>query len=353
MYRTQAIWLLIVVGLAALVYACWGMLTPFIISLAVSYILYPVTTFLEKHLHMSRWIIALILVVLILGILLTAVLIIAPLIYNQTLSFIKFAPYYKGVIDQKIAESITKYVPNIAPEYIAKIRSESLKLLATGFDNMIRFLGTIWSSGFILINLVWLIFLVPFITFNMIKDWDRILFYTIQAIPKSKQKAVRKLFLDIDYTIARVIRGQFNVCLILSVYYTLALTLLGLNYSILLGISTGVLSFIPIIGPFAGFIMSMIVGYLQFNTLASLGYISAIFGCGVLLDNTLVSPNIIGKKIGVNPLWVVFSILLGGKLFGFVGILLAVPLSAVAGVIVKNMLAFYYKSNLYDMQRTR
>jgi predicted PurR-regulated permease PerM len=351
MHRTQVTWLFIMAGLAALIYACWGMLTPFVISLAVSYILYPITAFLEKHLHMSRWIIALILVAFIVAVLLTIILVIAPLIYRQTISFVHLAPHYKGVIDNKIAQAITKYVPNIAPEYIEKIRIESFKLLTAGLDNTVQFLGTIWSSRFVLINLVWLVVLVPFITFYMLKDWDRILFYAINAVPKNYQKAVRKLFVDIDYTVARVIRGQFNVCLILSLYYTIALTMLRLNYSILLGILTGVLSFIPIVGPFTGFVISMIVGYLQFNTAASLGYISGIFAFGIMLDSTLISPNIIGKKIGLNPVWMIFAILLGGKLFGFAGILLAVPLAAVAGIIVKNALAFYYKSSLYDRRR--
>lgn len=347
--RSQFLWLLITFILCGIVYLCWGILTPFVLSIAISYIVSPVATFLESKVKLKRWLVALILVTFIFGILLAAAIVILPLIYHQALIFIQYTPRYKTILDEKIMHTITTYLGNIDQVYIDKISAASVNLMMKGFDNIVTFLEKIWSSGFMIVDFLWLLVLVPFITFHMIKDWRPILIHAINSIPKKKQKATRKLFADLSEVIAGAVRGQFNVCIILALYYTVALSAFKINYSILLGVTIGIMSFIPFVGTVVGMLASIIVAYLQFGTLHIVAYVLGIFTVGSLLDNGVISPHIVGRRIGLHPIWIIFSILLGGKLLGFAGTFLALPLGAVVGVLARNILGMYYKSTLYKV----
>lgn len=347
--RSQFLWLLIAFVICGIVYLCWGILTPFVLSIAISYILSPVAAFLESKLKLKRWLVALILVTFIFGILLAAAIVVLPLIYHQALIFIKYTPQYKTILDEKIMRAITEHLGNIDAVYLDKISSASVNLMMRGFDNIVSFLEKIWSSGFMIVDFLWLLVLVPFITFHMIKDWDPILTHMINSIPKKKQKVTRKLFTDLSEAIAGAVRGQFNVCLILALYYTVTLSAFKINYSILLGVTIGIMSFVPFLGTVVGMLASIMVAYLQFGTFNIIAYVLAIFTVGALLDNAVISPHIVGRKIGLHPIWIIFSILLGGKLLGFAGTFLALPLGAVAGVLVRDLLSLYYKSAFYKV----
>lgn len=345
--RTQLIWFLIAAVLCGVVYLCWGILTPFILSLAISYILAPAASFLETRLRIKRWIISLILVMLILSVILMIATFILPLIYHQALAFISRAPEYKALLDDKITHATVKYLDKIGPVYMDKIRAASANLLVSSFESIVHFLERIWASGFVIVDFLWFLVLVPFITFHMIKDWRFILLYIVRLIPKNKEKMMRSLISNLNDAIARAVRGQFNVCVILAIYYTVALSLLKLEHSVLLGVTTGVMAFVPFLGIIVGMIASLMVAYLQFASFKIIFYVLGIFAFGSLLDSMLISPYIVGRKIGLHPVWLMFFILLGGKLFGLAGTLLALPLSAITIVLIKTMVGLYYKSTLY------
>ena len=337
----------VVAALCGIVYICGRILTPFIFSLVISYMLYPAATFLETKFRLKRWLIALILVTFILSVLLTLATVILPLIYQQALVFIKLVPEYKALLDNKIMHTTTTYLDKLNPAYINKIRAASANLMVTSFDSIVNFLEKIWASGFVIVDFLWFIILVPFITFHMIKDWNLILSHIMLLIPRKRAKMMGELFSNLNNAVAGAIRGQFNVCLIVAIYYTVTLSMIKLHHGPLLGVTTGIISFVPFLGTFTGLLLSLIVAYLQFGTFKIIFYVLGIFSFGILVDSVIISPNIVGRKIGLHPVWVIFSILLGGKLLGLTGTLLALPLGAIANVLIRTALGFYYKSNLY------
>ena len=353
MKHTHLLWVFIIIGFCGLLYLCWGIFTPFIISLVIAYLWSPVASFIESRCKWPRWTISLCLVVITIGVLLFIILLLLPLIYHQVFNFIELAPNYKKIIDKQVIPFVIEKFGAVAPEYIAYIKSSMVGLFRSGFDSIIIFIRKIWSSGLVIVDLFWFILLVPFITFNLIKDWDRMIFYIKNAVPIKRKRAVNKFFSDVNKMVTGVIRGQFNVCLIYSVYYTAALSALGVKYSILLGITTGLINFIPFVGIFIGLLASLIVVYLQFGSLKFLILTALIFIVGASIDSGVISPKLVGKRVGLHPVWSIFSILLGGKLFGFIGMLVAIPLGATVAILIKIILKYYYKSELYTSNKVR
>ena len=353
MKHTHLFWVLGIIIVCGLLYLCWGIFTPFVVSLVIAYLWSPVACFAETQWKCPRWLISLCLVVVTIGILLSIMLILLPLIYHQVFNFIELAPNYKKIINKQVIPFITEKFGVIDPEYISYIKSSMGGLFSSGFDSIIIFIRKIWSSGFVIVDLLWFILLVPFITFNLIKDWDRMIFYIKNAVPIKRQRAVNQFFSDVNKMVTGVIRGQFNVCLIYAVYYTAALSMLGVNYSILLGITTGLVNFIPFVGIFIGLLASLVVVYLQFGSLKFLLLTALIFIIGTSIDNGFISPRLIGRRVGLHPVWSIFSILLGGKLFGFLGMLIAIPLGATVAILIKIILKYYYKSELYTSNRVK
>jgi len=353
MKHAHLLWVFIIIGFSGLLYLCWGILTPFVVSLVIAYLWSPVASFFESQWKCPRWIASLLLVVITIGILLSIILLLLPLIYHQVFNFIELAPNYKKFIDKQVTPFIMEKFGSVAPEYISYVKLSIAKLFGSGFDSIIVFVQKIWSSGFVIVDVLWFILLVPFITFYLIKDWDRMIFYIKNAIPIKRQRAVNLFFSDVNKMVTGVIRGQFNVCLIFAVYYTAALSVLGVNYSILLGITTGLVNFIPFVGVFIGLLASLVVVHLQFGSLKLLILTALVFGVGASIDSGFLSPKLVGKRVGLHPVWSIFSILLGGKLFGFIGMLIAIPLGATFAILVKIVLKYYYKSALYTSKKIR
>jgi len=334
------------------VYLCWGMLTPFVISLAIAYLWSPLVSFIESKWNLPRWIIALGFVVLTVGILLSIILVLMPLIYHQVLNFIELAPHYKDFIDRKVMPLVVEKLGAKMPDSIQYIRSSMVDLANSSFDSIIVFIKKIWTSRVVIVDLLWFMILVPFIVFHLIKDWSVVTFHIKNSVPVKKQRIVHQFLSDLDNMISGVIRGQLNVCFILAIYYTTALSLIGLNYSVFLGMTTGLVSFIPFVGFSLGFLSSLIVAHLQVGSPSILLLTALVFLVGGALDTGFISPKLIGKRIGLHPVWIIFSILVGGKLFGFAGMFIAIPCGATIGIIIRMVLKHYYKSELY-ISRTR
>ncbi|NRA74194.1 MAG: AI-2E family transporter [Rickettsiales bacterium] len=353
MKQTYLLWTFVTLGLCGLLYLCWGIFTPFVVSLVIAYLWTPAASFIESKWQIPRWIISLGLVAITIGILLSIILVLLPLIYYQVFNFIQLAPNYKQFINQKVIPFAMEKLGSIAPEYISYVKTSIANLFSASFESIIGFVKKIWSSGFVIVDLLWFILLVPFITFHLIKDWQKITTHIKKAVPVAKQNFVNQISSDINHMITGVIRGQFNVCLIYAIYYTIALSILGLNYSVLLGITTGIVNFIPFVGIFIGWLAALIVTLLQFGSLKASLLTTSVFVLGVALDNGFISPRLIGKRVGLHPIWSIFFILFGGKLFGFIGMLIAIPLGASLMILMKIMLKFYYKSNLYSVKKIK
>jgi predicted PurR-regulated permease PerM len=209
-------------------------------------------------------------------------------------------------------------------------------------------LASVWSQGQALVSLFSLLVITPVVAFYLICDWDRLVAAVDGSIPLSQRETVRGLAREINATISAYVRGQTAVCLILGSYYAIGLTLTGLSFGLLIGIISGLISFIPYVGSMTGLVLSLGVAAAQFfpdwtRILLVLG----VFLVGQFLEGNVLAPKLVGKSVGLHPVWLMFALLAFGYLFGFVGLLLAVPLAAAVGVLVRFALRRYLASPLY------
>ena len=200
------------------------------------------------------------------------------------------------------------------------------------------------------VNVITLLFLTPVVAFYMLRDWDRLVAKIDELLPRHSALVIREQMAKIDETISAYLRGQVNVCFALSVYYVLALGLLNLKFFLIVGLVGGMLAFIPFVGAMSSFLAAMLIGWFQFGDFASLAIIGGIYAFGQVLEGNILVPNLVGDKIGVHPVWIIFGMLAGATLFGFVGILLAVPLTAVIGVLARFAIERYRGSELYNQE---
>jgi predicted PurR-regulated permease PerM len=209
-------------------------------------------------------------------------------------------------------------------------------------------LASIWSGGMALVNILSLMVITPIVAFYLLADWDRLVAKVDSWLPRDHAAAIRAIFSDINAAMAGFIRGQGTVCLLLGLFYALALTVAGLKFGLVIGIGAGLLSFIPYVGALVGGVMAIGVGLVQFwPDFASIAIIIGIFAVGQFIEGNFLSPKLVGSSIGLHPVWLMFALFAFGYVFGFVGLLLAVPLAAAAGVLVRFALNQYLASKLY------
>ena len=203
-----------------------------------------------------------------------------------------------------------------------------------------------------LISIFSLLIITPVVAFYLICDWDRMVTSVDQLIPLPQRDTVRGLAREIDATISAYVHGQSGVCLILGSYYAVGLTLAGLNFGLLIGVVCGLISFIPYVGSLTALVVSLCVAVAQF--FPDWGRIVIVVGVvlvGQFLEGNVLSPKLVGHSVGLHPVWLMFALFAFGYLFGFVGLLLAVPLAAAAGVLIRFALRRYLASPLYTGSR--
>lgn len=220
-------------------------------------------------------------------------------------------------------------------------------------DNWAAFAGiaasSLWQRGLALFNFASLMLVTPLVVFYLLVDWNRMIAAVDGWLPRDHAPTIRRLMTDINDSVAAFIRGQGTVCLALGVYYATSLTAAGLKYGLLVGLVTGILSFIPFVGWALGLITAGVLAVVQFWPDATmLAIIGGVFLGGQVLDAAFLSPTIVGSKIGLHPVWLILSLFVFSYLFGFVGLLVAVPVAAATGVLVRFALQVYLASSVYQ-----
>ena len=209
--------------------------------------------------------------------------------------------------------------------------------------------ATLASSGLTVVSTIGVLFITPVVAFYLLVDWEGMLKRGDELLPRNYRDEIRGVFRDIDQAMAGVIRGQGGVILVLCVYYCTALTLAGLNYGLAIGLIGGLLSFVPYVGFLVGFALSMTIALVQFwpDQWIFVLIIFAIYMVGQFLESNVLYPKLVGQSININPVWLMFALFAFALLFGFVGLLLAVPLAAISGVLTRYALQKYQQSSLY------
>jgi len=224
-------------------------------------------------------------------------------------------------------------------------------IVAQGAQWLINALKSLVSGGAALFSFVSLLIITPVVAFYILIDWHRMIAEIDGWLPLDHRDRLRALAKEINHALAGFIRGQSLVCLFLGLWYGLGLTLIGLDFGLLIGVLAGVLSFVPYIGSLTALVLSLGVALVQGWPSLRLFFMAlAVVGFGQFLEGNVISPKLVGESIGLHPVWLMFALLAFGELFGFVGLVVAVPTAAVIGVIVRHLIAVYLASPLYRGQ---
>ena len=344
--RQVMFWAAVFVVLVLALWLLSEILLPFVVGLAIAYLLTPLTDRLER-LGINRLAAALLIVTLVVMAFVLMILLVAPIVGGQLGSFIDNIPQYVTRLRTLVSDPSRPWLQNFVGQGFAADKSFS-DLVTQGMGWVTAFLRSLWSGGRALVSVFSLIVITPVVAFYLVYDWHRMIRTVDAWVPLQQRATVRQLAREIDAAIAGFVRGQSAVCLILGSFYAVALTLSGLNFGLLIGLVSGLITFIPYVGSMTGLILSLGVAVAQFwPEWTSIAMVLTIFLVGQFLEGNVLAPKLVGESVGLHPVWLIFALLAFGYLFGFVGLLVAVPLAATIGVLTRFALRRYLASSIY------
>jgi predicted PurR-regulated permease PerM len=318
-------------------------LLPFVLGGAVAYCLDPIADRLQR-LGLSRLLSTTAITIVVMLAFVLAILLSVPLAVEQAIALFNTAP----VIATEFWSFLTTRFPDLLDD------SSSIRQSLTGLGETIQSRGgdlvnRLASSVNSIVSMLVLIVVVPVVSFYLLLDWDNLVSKIDELVPRDHVKNVRRLGHEIDATLASFIRGQGTVCLIQGIYYAIALMLAGLNYGIVVGFLSGIISFIPYVGALVGGGLALGLALFQFwGDWTSISIIAAIFIVGQVLEGNFLTPKLVGNSVGLHPVWLIFALSVFGSIFGFVGMLVAVPVAAIIGVMARFLIAQYTSGPLYS-----
>lgn len=330
------------------VYAFKGVLLPFVLGLAIAYLLNPLVIALGK-LRIKRSIAALVILLSFFTVVGLFIALVAPVLYRQSLQFIDALPDYAQSLWTGLQPFLAQAGEKLGLNGYADVDIKSILAnnSATAADVAKRVAGSIAAGGQAFFGTLSVVIFTPVVAYFVMKEWDHITAWVEDLLPRDNKDTIKDLLKQIDVKISGFVRGQISVAVILGVAYAVALTIAGLKYGALIGLAAGLLSIIPMVGSAIGLVVSVAVAWFQSYDLTYVGIIAAIFFAGQLIEGNILSPKIVGDSVGLHPLWVFFALLAGGALFGIVGMLLAVPVAAIAGVLLAFAITQYKLSPVY------
>src|SRR5215203_4208019 len=346
--RQIGFWLAALVVAALTLYILREVLLPFVAGMALAYVLDPVVDRLER-LGLGRLGATILILALFILTFVLALVVLTPLVAHQLAGFGANLPDYVERIQALIAEQSGPLIEKLGGAAALPDMQQSIGgLVRQGAAWMAGFLRGLWSGGQAIISVFALLVVTPVVAFYLLVDWDHMVAAVDEWLPRQHRDTIRMLAREIDRAIAGFIRGQATVCFILGTFYAVGLSLIGLNFGALIGMLAGVLSFIPYVGSLTGLVLSVGVAVVQFWPdwtwiAATLG----VFIAGQFFEGNILSPKLVGASVGLHPVWLMFALFAFGTLFGFVGLLLAVPLAAIVGVLGRFALRQYLASALY------
>ena len=344
--RQVVFWIATLAAVIGFVLLLHQILLPFVAGMVLAYLLDPLANQLER-LGIGRFAAAFLIICAFGFFVIFLFMLIAPILLVQLASLVEELPHYVVRLQAVVADPNREWLTKLVGASLGESDLSALtKQAASGF---LLFMRSLIAGGRTLVSAFWLVVVTPVVAFYMIYDWRRIIAAVDLWLPRAHAKTIRRLAAEIDAAIAGFIRGQTGICLIIASLYALGLSMIGLNYGFLIGSIAGFLSFIPYVGSLTGFLLAVGVAIAQFwpDGLPILSVMGVCIVCQFLEDYVL-APKLVGSIIGLHPLWLMFSLFAFGYLFGFVGVLLAVPLAAAAAVLVRFALRQYLASSLYS-----
>ena len=339
-------WTLILVLFCVGIYTLRSVLLPFVAGIVLGYLFDPLATKFEKW-GMSRTLATILVFIVVVLVAVPSFIMIFSVVDSQLTTFVEAAPEYISSFIKR-AEPIVLDLHDRFPSLELNTLPEMIKNnLTTGMQFGAKLLKGIISNGFALINLLSLLLITPVVAFYMLRDWDAFVKKVDNLLPRKSKNTIREQFRLIDKALSGFIRGQVSVCVILGLYYSLGLHFVGLELGLLVGFLAGIISFIPYVGSISGFLISIILALAQFGDMTKIIEVVAVFVIGQFVEGNFLTPKLVGDNIGLHPVWVMFALLAGGVLLGFLGLMIAVPVAAIIGVLSRYAINNYKKSNLY------
>ena len=339
-------WLIAIAVFLGLLYLLRDILLPFVAGMAIAYFLDPVADRLERA-RVPRTLATLSLIAAFFLVIVFVFLLLVPLLVQQLESLAASLPGYIETAREGLTRLSASVQALLSPEDIARARDALGSVSGRIVTWLIGAVGGVLQSGKAVIDLVSLVVITPVVAFYLLRDWDRMVERIDGLLPREHAPVIRQQLIQIDRTLAGFARGQATVCLVLATFYSVALTVAGLQFGVVIGLLAGAASFIPFVGSIGGLVLSVGLALLQFDELWRVGVVAAIFIAGQAVEGNYLTPKLVGDRVGLHAVWVMFALLAGGSLFGFVGVLLAVPIAAVIGVLVRFATERYRASALF------
>jgi predicted PurR-regulated permease PerM len=322
-----------------------GILLPFVAGIVIAYALNPLVDRIERT-GLTRGLATLLLLLAMALIVVLALIFLVPMVLDQLSALSAALPgiydRFRALADQASGAWLG------GAEVVAP--AEQLGGLTKGMaDAAGTVLQSVLSGGLAVINFLGLIAVTPVVAFYILLDWRELVAGVDRSLPRQHAPRIRQLAAEIDGKLAAFFRGQGLVCLIMGTYYAIALSLAGLSYGLLIGLFAGIAGFIPLVGAILAGLVAIVMAVSQFwPEWVPVAIVAGIFAVGQVLDGNVLSPRIVGGSVGLHPVWIIFAVFAFGYLFGFVGMLVAVPAAAAVGVVVRHALVEYRESGLYN-----
>jgi len=344
-----------VIGLFLFIYATKAILLPFMVGLAVAYLLDPVADKFEaiklpwgKSKHLPRWIATALTLVLFFfgagGILFS----IFPLVKGQLGAFIQHLPDYIEAA-RSLLENLFSQITS-ALNLDTGMTSESImeNTARTAMARAGSILAGFWSGGMALFNLLTLLLITPVTAFFLLRDWDLLIARVKALLPADRSPQILAIGRDIDAALGGFVRGQTLSALVMAALYSIGWSIVGLEFALVLGLIGGLMAYIPFVGALFTLLLALLIGLGQFGLdLVPLLWIAAVYGIVQGIEAAVLTPRLIGSHVRLHPVWVLFAIFAGGEIMGFVGVLVAIPVAAVAGVLTRYTVLYYLASPMH------
>ena len=347
-FRRQIIfWLVSAAVIGLFVYLFSDVLLPFVAGMVLAYFLDPLADRLQRA-GLSRGAATSLILLGFIVVLTIALIILIPVLASQLAEFLGTLPDYLSRLQALITSFDPQWLEQRFGVDANSLRDGLNSLLTSGAGFVSTLFQSIWSSGVAIFSFAGLFVVTPVVAFYMLLDWDAMVAKVDSWVPRQHVETVRQIFTDINAATAGFVRGQGTLCLILGIMYAIGLTLCGLNFGILIGLFAGLISFIPYVGSLVGLVLALGVALVQFwPDWLMIVAVAAVFFVGQFIEGNILQPRLVGKSVGLHPVWLMFALFAFGALFGFVGLLIAVPAAAAIAVLVRFALSRYLESPLY------
>ncbi|MEK9670940.1 MAG: AI-2E family transporter [Rhodospirillaceae bacterium] len=341
-------WLVGLLAAGILIHLLSDILLPFVAGMAVAYFLDPVADRLEGK-GCSRAIATTIITVAFFAAVAGVVAVILPLLQHQIVMLIELMPEVIAMIRGWVEPYLGDLQAEIHGQGAGELKDAAGKYASNIIKWITGLLGKVWSGGLAFVHVLSVVLITPIVSFYLLREWDDIVAWVDGHLPHHAADEIREQAKRIDETMAGFIRGQASVCLCLATIYGVSLTLIGLNSGLLVGLGAGLVSFIPYFGAASGITVALAITFFQFGVeqWGPIAAVAALFISGQLLESYVLTPSLVGGRVGLHPLWIIFALMAGGALFGFTGVLLAVPVAAVIGVLLRYALGRYRDSAFF------